>query len=85
MKNCIHLRQNVAEIFLEWKVFQTKLVEKIKTEIFSSIIFFRKSCHLWDNTEKCSRARQTRHVIIWHMQFECLVNKARIQIHIRNV
>jgi len=28
----------VTELFLEWKVFQTKVVEKVKT-------FFRKSCH----------------------------------------
>jgi len=29
-------------------MFQTKVVEKIKTHILWPT-FFRKSCHLWDN------------------------------------
>jgi hypothetical protein len=34
-------------------MFQTKVVEKIKTLILSSIIFFsRKSCCLWDYVGK---------------------------------
>jgi len=33
-------------------MFQTKVVEKIKTHILYSITFFRKSCRLWYNTEK---------------------------------
>jgi len=33
-------------------MFQRKGVEKIKTHsLFNS--FFEKSCHLWDNVEKC--------------------------------
>jgi hypothetical protein len=30
----------VAELFLEWEMFQTKVVEKIKTHILCSITFF---------------------------------------------
>ena len=33
-------------------------VEKIKTHILSSDTFFRKSCRLWDNIEKCLGARE---------------------------
>jgi hypothetical protein len=33
-------------------MFQAKVVEKIKTHILFSIMFSRKSCHLWDNVEK---------------------------------
>jgi len=33
-------------------MFQTKVVEKIKTHILCSITFFRKTCRLWDNVEK---------------------------------
>jgi len=35
---------------------QTKIVEKIKTHVLCSIIFFRESCRLWDNVEKYCRA-----------------------------
>jgi len=30
-------------------MFQTKVVEKIKTHILCSVTFFQKSCRLWDN------------------------------------
>jgi len=30
-------------------MFQTNIVEKIKTHILPSITFCRKSCRLWDN------------------------------------
>jgi len=33
-------------------MFQTKVVEKIKTHILCSVIVFRKSCRLWDNVGK---------------------------------
>jgi len=37
-------------------MFQTNLLEKIKTHfVFKNFFFFRKSCLLWDNAEKCSR------------------------------
>jgi hypothetical protein len=39
-------------------MFQTKIVEKIKTFILCSITFLQKSCHLWDNMEKYGTARQ---------------------------
>jgi len=39
-------------------MFQTKVVEKIKTHILCSVTCFRKSCHLWDNVGKYSRAGQ---------------------------
>jgi hypothetical protein len=42
----------LAQFFLEWEMFQTKVVEKIKPHISYSVIFFRKSCSLWDNLEK---------------------------------
>ena len=50
----------LAQFFLEWEMFQTQVVEKIKTHILYLIAFFRKSCLLWDNVEKyCRRAGQT--------------------------
>ena len=43
--------------FLEWKMFQTKVVEKIKTHIFKvQELFLSRS--LWDTVEKYCRAMQ---------------------------
>jgi len=40
-------------------MFQTKVVEEMKTNILCSItFFFRKSCHLWDNVENVCRTGQ---------------------------
>ena len=49
MKTCAHFWSCLPQFFLEWKIFQTKLVENLKTHILCSIIFFRKSCRLWDS------------------------------------
>jgi len=49
---------NLAQ-FLEWEMFQTKVLEKIKTHILYSITFFlSKIVPLWHNAEKYGRARQ---------------------------
>ena len=50
---------HLSQFFLKWETFPTKVVENIKAHISCSIIFFfRKSCRLWDNVEKCSSAGQ---------------------------
>jgi len=33
-------------------MFQTKVVDQIKTHILCSVTFSPKSCHLWDNVGK---------------------------------
>jgi hypothetical protein len=67
-----------AEFFLEWEMFQTKAVEKIKTHILYSItLFLRKSCCLWDNVEKYCRAGQAAvDNKIWHMGIACWIPQA---------
>jgi hypothetical protein len=40
MKTYGHLRQYLAQFPLEWEMLETKVVEKIKTHILGSIIFF---------------------------------------------
>ena len=40
MKNDIHFWSYLAQFCLEWEIFQTKFVEKIKTHIFLSSNFF---------------------------------------------
>jgi len=39
-------------------MFQTKVVEKIKTHILCSVTFSPQSCRLWDNVEKYCGTRQ---------------------------
>ena len=58
MQTDIHFVSYLAQFFLEWEMFQTKVVEKIETHILCSVTFFRKSWRLWDNVEKCGRAGQ---------------------------
>jgi len=59
MKNNIHLRSYLAQ-FLEREMFQTVVLEKIRTHILCSVTFFvfRKLCPLCDNVEKYCRAGQ---------------------------
>jgi len=54
MKTNIHLSY-LAHFFVEWEMFQTKVVGEIKTRI--SNYFFFKSCRLQDNVNNYSRAR----------------------------
>jgi hypothetical protein len=57
-------------------MFQTKVVEKIKTHILCSLTFCRKLCRLWDNVEKYSTARQaTDDNITRRMRFACWITK----------
>jgi hypothetical protein len=58
-------------------MFQTKVVEKIKTHILCSVLFFRKSHHLRDNVGKYGRIGQaTGCNVIRRMCIECRVYKA---------
>ena len=57
MNTNIHFLSYFVPFFLEWKAFQTQVVEKLETHISCSIIFF-KPCRLWDNVEKYYRAGQ---------------------------
>ena len=58
MQTDIHFWSYLAQFFLEWEMFQTKVVQKIKTHILYSVTFFLKPCRLWDNLEKYCRAVQ---------------------------
>ena len=50
-------------------MFQTKVVQKIRTHILFGINSLQKLCHLWDNME---RTRQAIYVnIIWCIHIAC--------------
>ena len=78
MNTLSHLWQYLAKLFLEWEMFYTKIVEKIKTHIFWWITFFFQKSHcLWDNVEKCGGARgATSDGTIWRMHMDCRTSKA---------
>ena len=42
----IHVYDRNSFNCLEWKMFQTKFAERVKTHILCSTAFLRKSCHL---------------------------------------
>jgi hypothetical protein len=58
MKTFARFWSYLAQFLLEWEMFQTNVVQKIKTHILCSVTFFRKSCPLWDNVWKYFRAGQ---------------------------
>ena len=78
------LWQHFAEFFLEWEIVRIKVVEKMKTHSWCSVTFFRGSCRLLDNVEKCGAAREaTIHNTIWWMRVACWISKAtRAKSHI---
>ena len=77
VKTCIHLWYCLAQFFLEWKMFQTKVVEKIRTHISWSVAFLRKSYRLWDNVEKYGVQPGRSQMTVWRMRIACLIRKAR--------
>ena len=68
----------LAHFFLEWEMFQTIVVDKIKTHVLCSItffFFFRKSCLyeiMWKNVLESGRPQMT----IWRMRIACQIPKA---------
>jgi hypothetical protein len=78
IKTYVHLWYYLAQFFLGWGIFQTKVVANIKIHIAYSItFFFFKLCHLWDNMEKHGRGRQVTDAnIICSMRFACSITKA---------
>jgi len=72
-------------ISLSSSMFQTNVVEKIKTHILSSITFPWNSCRLWDNLEKYGTAKQA----VWQYNaaqkrraLHAKTTKTKIQTHI---
>jgi hypothetical protein len=58
MKTDIHFWSHFAHFLIKWKMFQVKIVEKIKTHILCSVTFHQKLYCLWDNVEKYCRVER---------------------------
>ena len=60
VKTHVHYWSHFAQFFLEWEMFQAKVVEKIDTHfMFNNIFFFGKSCRLWRTVQKYRRVGQS--------------------------
>jgi hypothetical protein len=75
MKTDIHFWSYLAQFFLEWKLFQTKLVEKIKTHFVFSKLFSENHglCQkMWKNVVDRGKPQMT----IWRIRVVCWWAKA---------
>jgi len=78
METNIHCSSSLAHFFLEWEIFQIKVLEKIKTHILVSVTFFfpfenRAVCEkMWINIVERGRLQ----MIIWRMRIACWMPKA---------
>jgi len=59
MKIYVNSWQFLAKFWLEWDMFRTKFVEKIKKTVFITFHVPRKSCPLWDNVVQSDRPQLT--------------------------
>jgi len=78
MQTSVHSWHYIAELFLQWIMLQTTVVDKTKTHLFYvQQPFPRISCRLWENVEKCGRAEQVKgDNMIRRMRFACWITKA---------
>jgi hypothetical protein len=75
MKTNIHFWSYLTYFFVERKMFQKKVLEKIETHILCSIAYFWKLClyeTMWKNIVEPGRHQMT----VWHMHFACWIRKA---------
>jgi len=69
----VHLWQYIAQFFFEWEMFQTAVVQKIKTYILCSIFFFENHAVydiMWKSIVQLDRPQMT----IWRIA--CCIHKA---------
>jgi hypothetical protein len=68
-----HVVSYLAHFILEWEMFETEVVEKIKTHILCSVRFFRKLCRFCDNVKKNIVKPDRPQMTIWRMFVWCCV------------
>jgi len=78
MKTNIRIWPYIPRIFLEWEMFQMKIVEKIKTHfVFSNISFFENRAVYeitWKNTVQPDRPQMA----MWRMPIARCIPKAKV-------
>jgi hypothetical protein len=71
-----YLCQYFAKFLLEWEMFWTEVVEKIRIDILCSITFSRKSRRLWDSVEKCDGAKEATNDVTWSIRVASCISEA---------
>ena len=66
---------NLAELFLEWAIFQITFVENIKTHSLFSNFFFRKLFPLYDYVKNMTELESPLTSVWWSVA--CLISKAK--------
>ena len=82
MKTNIHFLLYLAQFFLECKMFQTKVADKIKTHILSSITFFFRKWIMW---KKNCRGRQATDDSMAHVHCMLYTQGCRHTLRIYNI
>ena len=75
MKTNIHFLSYLAHFFLEWKMFQTKVVGKIKTHILNSAAFFFENHAVYEIIWKIFVEQNRPQITIWRMSIACWIPK----------
>jgi hypothetical protein len=74
MKTDAHLWSHLAEFFLEWEMFQTKVIDKIKTHFLCPVTFFMENRAyeiMWKNIIERGRPQTTT----WRMRIAFRIPK----------
>jgi hypothetical protein len=70
MKTNVHFLSYLTIFFVEWGMFRTGVVEKIKTQFM--LIDLKKLCCWWDNVEKYLELNRP-HMTVWCMHIACWI------------
>ena len=76
MKTYVHLWQYLVEFFLEWAMFQTNVVENIKTHFMFSDFFSTSILAVYEIMWKNMVEREWPQMTKWRMRFACWISKA---------
>ena len=79
----IHFWSYLAQFFLEWEMFHTKVVQKIKTHILCSVTFFPENRAVYEIMWKNIVQRGRAQMAIWRMRIACWIPKAKNTLRIR--
>jgi len=74
MKTNTHFLLYLTQFFVEWEMFQTKVVEKIKTHVLYSVFFFNSAVYekVWKNIVQPDRPQTA----VRPLRISCRVPKA---------
>jgi len=77
MKTSVYFLFSLTHFFLEWKMFQTRVLEKIITH-FMFTNFFQVLYWLWDNVKNIAEPDRPQ-MTIWHMHIACWITNLQTQ------